>query len=73
MTEAELRVECKTLKFMQQQFDQAVGTDAAVMVQIPGTIVKHVYSDRLAGNVMKAIARVLENERLRILTINKKR
>lgn len=36
------------------------------MVTIPGTDVKHVYSNDLAEKVMRAIARTLEQEKYRL-------
>lgn len=36
------------------------------MVTVPGTDVKHVYSNELAKKVIRAIARTLEQEKFRI-------
>lgn len=66
MSRTEQRQMVAMLGMMQQQFENATGGGSCLMVTIPGTDVKHVYSNGLAEKVMRAIARTLEQEKYRL-------
>lgn len=68
----ELRMNCTALTYMERQLTDAARNGEAVVISVPWSDVKHTYTKALAARVMKAVARVLENERMNLLTSNKK-
>ena len=70
MTATERRQQLTCLQHMQQEFENlAHGLEGGViMVSIPGTVTKHVYSGTLASRVARSIARTLEQERVNLLS-----
>lgn len=66
MSRTEQRQMVAMLGVMQHQFEDAAGVGGSLLVTIPGTDIKHVYSNELAKKVMCAIARTLEQEKYRL-------
>ncbi len=66
MSRTEQRQMVAMLGVMQHQFEDAAGVGGSLLVTIPGTDLKHVYSNELAKKVMRAIARTLEQEKYRL-------
>jgi hypothetical protein len=66
MSRTEQRQMVAMLGVMQHQFEDAVGGGGCLLVTIPGTDLKHVYSNELAEKIMRAIARALEQEKYRL-------
>ena len=67
MSRTEQRQMVAMLGVMQRQFEtELTGGGGCLMVAVPGTDIKHVYSNELAAKVMKAIARTLEQEKYRL-------
>ena len=66
MSRTEQRQTVALLDAMQRQFEEVMIGDTCLMVTVPGTDVKHVYSNELAKKVIRAIARTLEQEKFRI-------
>lgn len=66
MTPAEIKQQVVMLGAIAQQLTPN-SAGQCVMITIPGTDVKHVYSNDLAKKIMMAVARTLEQERYRLI------
>lgn len=68
MTEKEQRQTLTLLRIMQDEFENmAVDGQPTIMVSVPGSHTKHVYSGHLAVSVCRSLARTFESERLAIV------
>lgn len=72
MTVSERSQQLSVLRFMQQEFENIANAKegGVIVITVPGTTTKHVYSDSLAAKVARSIARTLEQERVSILSRN---
>jgi len=69
MTEKEQAQMLAMLRHMQSEMETLAtgGRQPTVMVTVPGSDTKHVYSGHLAVSVCRSLARTFENERLAIV------
>lgn len=74
MTELEQKFLINQLHYMQNELEKLMTHEqnTTIMVLVPGTDIKHVYSGDLAISVCRSLARTMEAERMKLVTRRRK-